>query len=188
MITTFKSFGLVLVTMFAIAGCTTQMQEPVPADVVSDLRVVSVNVEVPRTLTVSEADTIKPVADIVWHEDPMGDRYAQVESVVREAIEAGAKTATGNRAVSLDVVVTRFHAQTNRVRYSGYPSEHETEFNLTIRDAATGAVLSSRHVDATFKAYNGATAVAADKQGITQRMRIVEYVKTVIAQELRRPI
>ena len=186
--TTIKRLGLILVTMFAVAGCTTQMQEPVPAGAVSSLRVVRVNVEVPRTLTVSEAETIKPVADIVWREDPFGDRYAQAQSVVREAIEAGAKTATGNRAVTLDVVVTRFHAQTNRVRYSSYPSEHETEFDLTIRDAATGKVLSSRHVDATFQAYNGATAIAADQQGITQRMRIVEYVKAVVAQELRRPI
>jgi hypothetical protein len=39
-------------------------------------------VSVPRSLSVSEAHGIKPRADIVWREDPPGDRYVQVEGII----------------------------------------------------------------------------------------------------------
>ncbi|AJE47652.1 DUF6778 family protein [Celeribacter indicus] len=150
-----------------------------------DIRVARIDVSVPRSLTVSEADTIKPRADIVWHGDPAGDRHAQVGAVVEAGLARGVAPFAGARPVVLEVELLRFHAQTHRVRYSRLPSEHEIEFLLTVRDARTGAVLRpARKVDATFRAYGGQAAVEADRQGITQTMRITDRLAQVIRQEL----
>lgn len=154
-----------------------------------DFRVTKVNVIVPGSLTVSEDNGIKPRADIVWREDPYGNRYEQVKSVMEEGLNAGAKALNGTRAVVLDVQLVRFHAQTQRVRYSSLPSKHEIEFLLTVRDANSGAVIVPSHmVNATFDALGGNAAVAADRAGITQRMRIDEHLAGVIYGELTRPI
>lgn len=153
--------------------------------IASDFRVTKVNVVVPETLTVSEANGIKPRADIVWREDAYGDRHAQVKAIMEAGLKRGAKALSGQRPVVLDVQVVRFHAQTERVRYSSLPSEHEIEFMLTVRDANTGEVLVPSHmVNATFHAYGGDEAVAADRAGITQKQRISGHLAGVIAAEL----
>ena len=53
--------------------------------------VVAVNVDVPKTLKVSEANMYYPVADIVWRGEPRGDRHAQVKAIFQEAFAAGTK-------------------------------------------------------------------------------------------------
>ncbi|MBW6417336.1 DUF6778 family protein [Celeribacter sp. PS-C1] len=162
------------------------------AMVAPDFRVTKVNVTVPETLTVSEANTIKPRADIVWREDPYGDRYAryeQVKAVMEAGLNSGAAALKGQRAIVLDVEMVRFHAQTERVRYSSLPSRHEIEFLLTVRDAQTGDVIVPSHlVNATFDAFGGDAAVAADRAGITQKQRIGEHLAGVILSELSKPI
>lgn len=156
-----------------------------PVSRASDYRVAQINVVVPSTLSVSESNGIKPAADIVWHGDPPGDRYEQVKAVMEAGIRRGAQRVEGRQPVILDVQMVRFHAQTERVRYSSLPSEHEIEFLLTIRDAATGEVLMPAHmVDATFRALGGDAALAADRAGITQKQRIWAYLSEVIAAEL----
>ncbi|TNE65304.1 MAG: hypothetical protein EP336_12840 [Rhodobacteraceae bacterium] len=160
-----------------------------PVMIAPDFRVAKINVSVPDTLTVSEENGIKPRADIVWREDPFGNRYEQVKSVMEAGLNAGAQALDGVRAVVLDVQLVRFHAQTQKVRYSSLPSKHEIEFLLTVRDANTGAVIVPSHmVNATLNALGGNAAVAADRAGITQRMRIGEHLAGVIYGELTKPI
>jgi hypothetical protein len=172
--------------LIAASACTSV--EPVSGtpSASANFDVTAINVVVPSTLSVSEKNSIKPAADIVWHEEVVGDRYAQVKTIVSEGLQVGADRLHGSQDVILDVQVTRFHAQTNRVRYS-YGGEHEVEFYLTVRDAATGAILADTHkVDATFPAYGGEDALAADRAGITQKSRIVERLSNVVVNELNK--
>lgn len=131
-------------------------------------------VDVPRSLSVSEAHAIKPRADIVWREDPMGDRHAQVEGIIRNALAPTLSSMQGDVPVQIVVEVTRFHAQTEAVRYT-FGGEHEIEFVYLVRHAETGAILAGPEpVDLTFRALGGQRAVEAEQQGITQRVRITE--------------
>lgn len=177
--------ALILGAALAVSGCvgTSDVSRNVGIDVIpvvenleiQDWDVVGIDVAVPRTLTTSEANTIKPHVDIVWHEDPAGDRHGQVDALMTAALEPAFQAVNGTIPVIVTLEVTRFHAQTYRVRYSNLPSEHEVEFNLIVTHAETGEILSGpRHVDLTFMAYGGDQAIAADAQGITQRDRITE--------------
>jgi hypothetical protein len=131
-------------------------------------------VSVPGTLSVSEANRIKPRADIVWREDPLGDRRQQVRDMVAEALMPALSPMAGSTPVIIRVEMERFHAVTERARYT-IGGEHEIEFTLTVTHAETGAILSGpRSVDLTFRAYGGQQALEAESVGITQRVRISE--------------
>jgi hypothetical protein len=133
-------------------------------------------VNVPRSLVVSEAHGFKPRADIVWREDGPGDRYAQVEGIMRSALEPALSSMNGDIPVQVIVEVARFHALTERARYST-GGQHEIEFVYVVRHAETGALLSGpQPVDLTFRALGGRQAVEAMQRGITQRSRITEQL------------
>lgn len=147
-------------------------------------RIAAFEVDVPRTLSVSEANTLKPRADIVWRGDPLGDRHTQVDALMTAALEPAFATVAGDRPVFVSILVTRFHAQTERVRYSSVPSEHEIEFVLTISDAETGRILSGpRDVDLTFRAHGGNDAIAAEASGVTQAVHITGQLQAWVARE-----
>ena len=60
----------------------------------SPVTVKAIRVEVPRTLSVSEANSYYPSGDIVWREDPLGDRHvSHVGGFALAALAAGAKSA-----------------------------------------------------------------------------------------------
>jgi hypothetical protein len=143
-----------------------------------DWSVTGIDIVVPRTLTVSEANSIKPNADIVWREDPLGDRYVQVETILREALTPVLQPREGAATdVVVQIEVIRFHALTERARYT-VGGEHEVEFMLTVRHAQTGEILSGpRAVDLTFRAHGGQAAIQAEAQGITQRVAITERLQ-----------
>jgi hypothetical protein len=131
-------------------------------------------VNVPRTLSVSEAHGIKPRADIVWREDAPGDRYVQVEGIIRDALAPALRSMQGDVPVQVVVELTRFHALSERSRYT-IGGQHEIEFVYVVRHAETGALLAGPEaVDLTFRALGGQRAVEAEQQGITQRVRITE--------------
>lgn len=144
---------------------------------------VDLAVLVPRTLSVSEAHGIKPRADIVWREDPVGDRHAQVGELISSALEPALAPMSGSVPVQVVLQVTRFHALTERARYT-IGGQHEIEFVYVVRHAETGAVLSGpTAVDLTFRAYGGRQAVEAEQKGITQRRRITERLMGWAQQE-----
>ena len=120
-------------------------------------------VTVPRSLVSTEANTFKPVADIVWREDPFGDRHQQVKTIFEDAISAGVAPLQGNLPVVLHIEVTRFHALTERTRYS-VGGVHEIGFLLTITNGRTGDVIVPAYqVNASLPAFGEARALAAER-------------------------
>jgi len=154
-----------------------------PAAVPLDVQEVRVNV--PRSLRVSEANRYLPGGDIVWREDAPGDRHAQVAAILNDAVERGvAGLPEGGLPVVLDVEVTKFHALSEKARYT-IGGVHAIQFTYTLRDPETGAALTPpKFVKADFKALGGKKAIAAERQGITQKVRITEHVAHVIRAEL----
>lgn len=133
-----------------------------------------VEVVVPDNLSVSEDNTIKPRADIVWREDPCCDRHAQIDDLMTQALNTGLTNMAGSQPVTVQVQVTRFHAVTERTRYT-LGGEHEVEFILTVFDSGTGEILRGpRAVDVTFPASGGEVALAEEARGYYQRDAITD--------------
>ncbi len=166
-------------------GATTG--QPASSTALPTFKVVAVNVSVPETLRVSEANRYYPGGDIVWREDPIGNRHEQVRAIVAAGISQGTAEFQGAREVTLDIVVTRFHALTEKARYT-VGGVHAIQFDLVLRDAATGALLNEpRRIKADFDALGGQAAIAAEARGVTQKRRITNHLAFVIQQELGRP-
>lgn len=157
---------------------------PVPLN--PSYRVTDIEVTVPRDLTVSEANGIKPAADILWQEDPAGDRYAQVDDLLTKALKNGVAGMNGSRPVKLEMVLTRFHALTKRTRYT-YGGAHEVWMAMAVKDARTGELLEPARIIG-FDLHVGAEeAVEHEARGIFQRDEINAAVKDMIQYELTRP-
>lgn len=149
--------------------------------------VAELRVNVPRSLKVSEANTFLPAADIVWRGEPLADRYAQVAQIFNDGMLAGTQGMARGPAVVVEVEVTRFHCLTEKTRFT-VGGNHAIQFILTVRDAATGAVLEGpRPVIADVKASGGVAAIAEDQAGRTQRVVVVERIAQVIRRELSAP-
>ena len=143
-----------------------------------------IEVSVPHTLRVSEANTFVPIADIVWHGDPLGDRYEQVRSIIDEAARRGTAGMTKGEAVVVQIEMMRFHALTPKARYT-FGGNFATRFLLTVRDAATGQIGDGpRLVVADCPAAGGQRAMEEEEQGMTQRVVIVDHVSGVLHREL----
>lgn len=148
-----------------------------------DWSLAELRVVVPETLRVSEANSYMPNADIVWRDDPYGDRRQQVATVIHEAMAAPLARLDGSRRVVVDIEVTRFHALTERARYT-VGGRHAIRFSLSVRDAETGEILSGpREVDASFGALGGQAAIASEAQGIGQRERIQAHLDLWVREE-----
>lgn len=154
-----------------------------PAALPLDVREVRVNV--PRSLRVSEANRYLPGGDIVWREDAPGDRHAQVAVILNDAFERGvAGMSEGGVPVVLEVDLVRFHALSEKARYT-IGGVHAIQFTYTLHDPETGAALTEpKFVKADFKALGGQKAITAERQGITQKVRITDHLARVIRAEL----
>lgn len=157
--------------------------EPLGADVSGAWRLAEVRVSVPKSLTVSEAETLLPTADIVWREDPLGDRHAQVATIMKNAITSGASGLRGSRRVIIDVTVTRFHALTFLAEQSESDwGVHNIRFTARVLDARTGEVLLAPvDIRAELPALSGATMRAARAKGQTQKKMISNHVARSVA-------
>ncbi|WP_245848373.1 DUF6778 family protein [Actibacterium ureilyticum] len=173
-----------------LAGCTefggtwrTHYSDVIDPAVSRTWRVVDVDVRVPETLTVSEANTYAPRADIVWRGEPRGNRYEQVDRIMTEAATAGVRDLRGSRPVRLVIVMSTFHALTERARYGlDHTGVHNIRFAAQIFDARTGAPLTPTDaIDADLIGYVGDDAIEAEARGETQRVRIVKHVTETIA-------
>lgn len=153
----------------------------------SPVTVQAVHVRVPDTLTVSEANSYLPKGDIVWREDPIGNRHEQVKAIVQDAMERGVSGLNGPVAVTLDIELRKFHALTEKARYT-VGGVHGLSFVMTLRDAATGeALMPPRLIRADLDAFGGAQALRAEARGQTQKVRIAGHLAEVIRQELTSP-
>ena len=192
-------FAAIALAAFGLSGC--MMSDPpsrgglsapsLMTQEASGYNVTAVNVLVPRNLVVSEDNSFKPAADIVWHGEALGNRYAQVEKLMRDGINVGAGfyragSHRAGRPVVIDVQVVRFHALTQKTRAS-FGGKHELIYAFILRDAATGEVLRLvPRVNATVRAAGGAAAQAEDAVGRTQAVVIREAIAASIQKELGR--
>jgi hypothetical protein len=147
-----------------------------------------IRVSVPRALRVSEANAYLPAGDIVWRGDPPGDRHEQVRAIFEEALQRGtAMMAPGHVPVVLEVEVTRFHALTEKARYT-VGGVHGLHFVLQLRHAETGALIGQpERIKANLRGFGGQAAIEADRMGQTQKVRITDHLANVIRQELSGP-
>lgn len=152
-----------------------------------DYKVVAVEVAVPASLVVAEDNSYKPRGDIVWREDGPGDRRAQVDGLVTDALRGAVADLNGARKVRLEVVVTRFHALSEKARFSA-PSglaTHDIQMTMAVLDAATGEVIEpARPVGFKIDAHTSDDAIADMARGITQRSRISEALVRMVRREL----
>lgn len=169
---------------------TTATPSPAPADPApyvvgrSPVSVANVIVRVPRALKVSERNSYLPRGDIVWREDPIGDRHVQVQKIVQDAIVRGVTPLDGPVKVNVDILVTRFHALTEKARYT-VGGVHAITFDLAITAADTGQlIVPVRTVRADLDAFGGRQALQAEARGLTQKVRITNHLAEVIRQEL----
>ncbi|PWE30545.1 hypothetical protein DDZ14_15150 [Maritimibacter sp. 55A14] len=176
-----------LLGLTVLSGCASQWHtdyaDVVGPDVSRGWRVTEVAVTVPETLTVSEANSFAPQADIVWREEPRGNRHAQVDRIISEAARKGSAGLRGQRPVTLDIEVAQFHALTEKTRTRlSHSGVHNITFTAQVRDARTGAPLTPRdRIEADLIAYSGQDAREAEARGETQRVRIVDHVSRVVA-------
>lgn len=174
-------FGLAACVSGGTGGKTAGSQ---PIKLAAQYDVAEVRIVVPQTLRVSEANSYRPNADIVWRGDPPGDRYAQVQAIMAEGFAQGTAAMTAGRRVIVEAEVVRFHCLTEKTRYS-IGGVHSIRFNLTVRDAESGQVIDGpRLVKADIKASGGEKALAEDRAGRTQRVVIVEDLTAVSRREL----
>lgn len=150
--------------------------------------VMAVNVSVPQSLVVSEANSFLPKADIVWRGDAPGDRYAQVTTIFQNALATGTSTMISGRKVVLDVEVTRFHCLTEKTRFT-IGGTHAMHFMLTVRDAETNAVIEApRLIKADVHGAGGSKAMAEEAAGRTQKVVVSEFLAQTIRRELSVPV
>lgn len=172
----------------ALAGCgggrwQTEYQPAGPS--ARNWSLAGVDVIVPPELTVSENNSVYvPKADIVWQDEPAGDRRAQVSRILQEGITAGARGLNGPQRVRFRVTLETFHALNIKSRKSAPAGTgvHDIRYLIEVVDAASGTVLvPAQRIAADIEAFTGAEADAADARGETQRVRIVQHLAATTA-------
>jgi hypothetical protein len=159
-------------------------QRPEFVQTLPTMRVTEINVLVPQTLKVSERNSYYPGGDIVWRGDAIGNRHQQVKAVFDTALSQGTAQMDGIVPVRLDIRVDRFHALTEKARYT-IGGVHSIIFVLQIRDLSTDLALGEpRLVKADLDAFGGQQALRAEARGQTQKVRITNHLAEVICQEL----
>ena len=172
------------VSPLTLATQSDVVQAKGPKVMVSQYKVSAVNVTVPESLRVSEANMFYPIADIVWRGEPVGNRHLQVKSIFEEAAAKATARMVEGPEVVVRLEVQRFHSVTEKTRYT-VGGVHDMKYNMTVVDAASGAILDGpRIVVADVKAAGGARAVAEEQAGRTQRVVIVECLVQSLREEL----
>jgi len=152
--------------------------------VVRDYALHSIRFAVPADMTVSEANSYYPIADIVWRGDPIGNRSQQINEIFQTSIRAAGQNMNGSIPMTVDVELVRFHSLKERTRFF-VDGVNSIKFNMTIRNAEAGEVLDqSRFVNADFAARGGRAAMAADNQGQGQKVRITAHLTSLFFREL----
>lgn len=172
--------------MITLAGCSgnwgVKYDDPPDPSVTRSWKLARVVVSVPDTLTVSEANTYAPNADIVWHGEEFGDRRAQVRAILTEGLTRGASGLRGNRPVILSARLVQFHGVTPLAIDQAPGAVHNIKFDLQVVDARTRAPLTEgQRISADLEANVGTAAVIAAVEGNSERVRIVRHLAEVTA-------
>ncbi len=174
------------VVLMSLAGCLARHETSYENDV-SRLApilwdVVETQVEVPRSLSVSEENLFAPDADIVWQEEAFGDRHKQVQAIFAEAALQGTRGLEGRNPVKVEIVVNRFHTLSRRARYGlSVSGVHNINFTITVSDKHGMILAGPSQVQADLAAFTGEEALAQEARGGSQRQRIRQHLSSVIA-------
>lgn len=179
----FAALALVLIAGACSSTFRTDYDAPVSSQVSRNWHVADIAILFPSDITVSEARTLRPSADIVWREDPAGDRKPQVARIVADAAQAATISLQGAQAVRLELTVTRFHALTfeaeTKLKNAGV---HNIDLIARVTDIATGEVLAGPDViEAALPALAGPQMAEARARGESQKMHISNHLRRVIA-------
>jgi hypothetical protein len=171
---------------FFIAGCagslSTDYAEGIAPETSRDWRVSEVRAIAFDSRSVSEDNVLVPMADIVWHGEPAGDRRAQVAAIVAEGVRQGAAPLEGPRAVEIHIAVDRFHGVTPVAINRSPGAVHDIILRAAVVDSATREVLVEPvRIDAALIAYTQRAAVISRMNGETERQRIVDHLADVTA-------
>ncbi|MFP7672732.1 DUF6778 family protein [Marivita sp. S0852] len=183
---------LLAVSLSACASTGPASRAAMPDDtalgfVQPDYMIDSFTVSVPQSLVVNERNTYYPRGDIVWRGDPLGDRHGQVKAMFETALRNAAPHVQGTRPVRVDVQVTRFHALSEKARYT-VGGVHDISFKMRLVDIETGQQIgATKDVDADLDALEGQSAIAADARGETQKQRLIAHLAQVMTNELTVP-
>lgn len=135
-------------------------------------------------LSVSENEGYYPMAAVVWRGDPRGARISQIAAMFEEAADRNTRIITGDVPVVVDVRLVRFHGVTDRTRYS-VGGVYNIIFELTVRDARNGVVIEpARRIVANLDAPGGTRAVQLEQSGQTQKVRVTDFLTTVLRNAL----
>ncbi|MFQ6550528.1 DUF6778 family protein [Aestuariibius sp. 2305UL40-4] len=173
-----------IVPFIALSSCTREWsvaydQSAVLSDA-RDWRLQDVEIVVPQTLTVSEANSFAPDADIVWRGEPEGDRRAQVQQILEAGIRLGASGLRGRRPIIMRATLVEFHSVTPRAVANAPGAVHNISFDLQVADARTGDTLTeTARIEADLAAFVGDQATEAARQGQTQRARVTNHIAAV---------
>ena len=146
----------------------------------ADWNVVDVRVNVPETLSTTEANMFYPNANVIWRGEPYGNRHQQVAQLMDTAMTFGLAHLRGNQDVIFEINVRRFHSVTEKARaYTG--GVHDMIFTLTVVDAQTGVALHGpAFVETHLKAYGGRAALKAEREGKSQKFRIQNHLAALM--------
>ena len=155
--------------------------------IVKQINVSQINVNVPSSLKSTEANHYYPNGDIVWREDLIGDRHAQVGKILKDSMTAGTAAFQGPIPIILDIQLVRFHALSEKARYT-IGGVHHVVFDMMLRDARAGEHLSKpRRIETDLEASGGQQAKTAEARGLTQKVRLTNHLAEVIRQQLVKP-
>ena len=179
-------FGLALAACSGSGGLGPDPEiyrEPIglTAESLARLNVRSVSVSVPTSLIVSTNPNEQfPQTDIVWYEDPVGDRRVQVQTIVETGMKQAVAGLRGSAQVDVLVTVRKFHAVTPKALASSLPAWHDIKLDIQIRSADSTAVAASVGLNADSIALTQGTARAALAAGETQKSRIIARISQAV--------
>ena len=142
------------------------------------------NFDVSPDLRISESETFYPNADIVWRGDPIGPRIPQIAAMFEEAARRNRAVLDGSFPVDVDVTLIRFHGVTNRTRYT-FGGVYNVVFEMTVRRAGSDEVIEPRRrVAGDLDAPGGDRAAALDQAGQTQKVRVTDFLTSLLRAQL----
>lgn len=154
---------------------------------VRDYKVTDIRVSVPEDLIVSEANSYFPRADIVWRGDAFGNRHQQLSALFEQAAARGAERMNGAVPVVVDVELARFHGVTEKTRFS-IGGDYDIQYVMTVRNAVTGEVIEpSKLVKYKLDAPGGDAAMALERAGQTEKVRVLDFMTQKFIQDLSSP-
>ena len=174
----------VALALMLLAGCAGSWEvaydDPPRPDETREWRVVDVVTVVPDSLSVSNDNTYAPMADIVWHGEPFGDRRAQVAAILDEGLTAGTRDLRGPRPVTMTARVLTFHGVTPSAVARAPAAVHNIRYVLRVFDAQTGEpLIENQTISADLEANVGTAAIAAAINRESQRQRVVAHIAAV---------